>query len=318
LSLTHYINAVPKKGAAEFFGVDHIRPPTLPNHSEVVNPYPGSLRERRLQTVVGTFTDYMIRKMFRDGLVAPRAEVISEAYLICEYAISLAQKVSCGAGADDTVEKIAAEGPKWLDAYLSRPIGSCIREVFMISQLDSVSRLGRFFQLVNLSDDEIRGLRSFVGRVQEWLRTEFEESNRVLLNPIYGHPSVCAADADLVVDDTLYEVKTTMYPQRSVRSGMIQLLGYVSLAYYHEKHPMAVSPPPVNLKKVGFLFPLSLVRVESSISDFTDDQKLFFLRRIIELRNREGEMSARARETSEPKDQDLIDIVRNLVRMGKL
>jgi hypothetical protein len=319
LSLTYYLKEAGKKKITDFFGTSHIPSPITPKNIGVVNPYPESLYKRRLWTLVGTFTDYMMRKKLRDKTVAPDAEIIKEEYLICEYAVELSLRLSKADNSDDIVDEIARSGSEWIDAYRKKPIDSCIEETFMISQLDAVYRAGQFFPLHRLDKAEVEGFKPFLRNIQDWLKGEFSDTEVIILNPTYGHPDICKADADIVIDDTLYEVKTTMYPEKSVSKDMDQLLGYVSLAYYHEQHPISSSPPAIDFKNVGFLFPLSLIHLETSISTFTDSNKQFFLEKILELRNEQEPDSPSIRiNVSEIGDRDLSEIVRDILDKGKL
>ena len=319
MSLTYYIKEANKKKITDYFGTGHIDSPIIPKKTGLINPYPESLYERRLWTVVGTFTDYMMRKMLRDGFVATGARVIRENYLICEYAVEISSGMSVANETKDIVDEVAKSGRTWIDAYLKKPIESCIEETFMISQLDAVYRAGRFFPLHRLDQDEIEGFKLYLKRILGRLRDEFSNASIIALNPTYGHPDICAADADIIIDDTLYEIKTTKYPEKSVSKDMDQLLGYVSLAYYHEKHAIASSPPVFDFKRVGFFFPISLLYLETSISGFSDTHKQFFLDRIVELRKeQEPEVSFIEKNSSNSGDANLPEIVRDLLDKGKL
>ena len=319
MSLTYYIREASKKKITDFFGTSHITPPAFPKDTGLVNPYPESLYKRRLWTVVGTFTDYMMRKMFRDRLVTESADIIQERYLVCEYAATVSSRMAEAGKINEIVDRVAKSGRKWIDAYLSKPFDSCIEETFMISQLDAVYRAGRFFALHRLNRNEVEGFKPFLTQILDWLKTEFSESSRIALNPTYGHPGICAADADVIIDSTLYEIKTTKYPEKSVRKDMNQLLGYVSLAYYHRNNPIESSPPMFDFEKVGYLFPVSLLRLDTSISSFTDSHKKHFLDRILELRQEEeSTVSVDDRNLPKSRNSELSDAVEDLVKKGKL
>jgi hypothetical protein len=319
MSLTYYLKEASKKKIADYFGTGLIPSPITPKKIGVVNLYPESLYKRRLWTLVGTFTDYMMRKMLRDKIVASDAEIIKEEYLICEYAVEVSLRLSKTDSSDEIVDEIAKSGREWIDSYVKKPINSCIEETFMISQLDAVYRAGQFFSLHRLDREEVEGFIPYLMNIRDWLKGEFSDAERIILNPTYGHPDICKADADIVIDDTLYEVKTTKYPEKSVSKDMDQLLGYISLAYYHEKHTISSSPPVVDFKNVGFLFPLSLLQLETSISEFTNSNKQFFLDKILELRKEQEPESLSIRiNVSEMRKRDLSKIVRDLLDKGKL
>ncbi|MHA1962490.1 MAG: hypothetical protein ACW99U_19995 [Candidatus Thorarchaeota archaeon] len=80
----------------------------------------------------------------------------------------------------------------------------------------------------------------YLNHILGWLKDEFSDASIITLNPTYRHPDICAADADIVTHDTLYDIKTALYPDELASKDMVQLLGYVSLAYYHMKHPIEI------------------------------------------------------------------------------
>ncbi|MFW9805086.1 MAG: hypothetical protein ACFFFC_20735, partial [Candidatus Thorarchaeota archaeon] len=291
----------------------------IPNDIRLVNPYPESLYERILWTVVGTFTDYMMRKMFRDGLVSTEAEVIRETRLICEHAVQISSIMQKTLETNEIIEEVAKHGRTWIDAYVKKSFESCIEETFMISQLDAVYRAGRFFALHRLGQDETEGFKPYLKRILKWLREEFSNASTVALNPTYGHPDICAADADIIINNTLYEIKTTRYPEKSVSKDMNQLLGYIALAYYHERHPIEGGPPIFDFKEAGFLFPLSLLHLETSISVFLDSHRQYFVDRILEIRKEhETKLAAVEKQPSSVGDMEFSEKVRNLLDKGKL
>ena len=161
MSLTFYLKEANKKKIPNYFGTSHIQPPVTPRKIGVINPYPESLYKRRLWTLVGTFTDCMMRKLLRDKIVASDAEIIKEEYLICEYAVEVSLGLLKADNSDDIVDEIAKSGREWIDSYKMKPIDSCIEETFMISQLDAVYRAGQFFPLHRLDKEEVAGSAAY-------------------------------------------------------------------------------------------------------------------------------------------------------------
>jgi hypothetical protein len=121
----------------------------------------------------------------------------------------------------------------------------------------------------------MEGFRVCFDRILEMLQTEFSRANRVFLNPILSHPRIVLADADLVIDETLYDIKTVKDPAKSIRDNKDQVLGYVSLAECRRKDDMEQLDLG-KLASVGFVFPLALNVYSVEIPDFDRDARFEF------------------------------------------
>ena len=122
-------------------------------------------------------------------------------------------------------------------------------QTLRLAHLDGIVRsrhLSPEFQTVDQGDvDDLVELLSVAPA------TEFASGRRILLNPILGHaaPGIGGADADLVADDLLVEVKTTSKPE--IKSDYLdQLLGYFILSTRAE---VGAQPFP-ELKSIGIYF----------------------------------------------------------------
>ncbi|MBI3965791.1 MAG: hypothetical protein HY329_09165 [Chloroflexi bacterium] len=75
--------------------------------------------------------------------------------------------------------------------------------------------------------DDLRQLSwLFCDRQADW------HEKTVVLNPTFaGSTHVGGADADLIVDGCLIDIKTTVQPRREVPIALYQLLGYTLLDY---------------------------------------------------------------------------------------
>ncbi len=273
MSLTRYLALARKLKGRTYFPDTKIVFPKLSLPRALSNPYPKSLYERKLWSVMGTFTDYMIRKFLRDGLVAPHAQVTHETILTAELGLVRIEN-------DDFLkESIAA-----IRDYARSSWESVIPQTFLMSQLDAIYRSGRLHRIHSLTMEEVNGIQKYLSNTLVWLKREFSDCTNIILNPVLGHPDVCAADADVIIDSTLYEIKTTKDPASTVRRNVEQLLGYVALAYYHNNRPTGQSAPAIDVDSIGYLLPQSLIAVKTGIESFTDSMKEEFCIRIIELR----------------------------------
>jgi hypothetical protein len=104
-----------------------------------------------------------------------------------------------------------------------------LRSTLLLANLDVIDRTGslEYVELDSVSDDDVNDLLNLYRIVDLKL---FKAKKLCLLNPTFGEGSklVGGADADLVLDDTLIEIKTTMKLQL-LRPWFNQLIGYYCL-----------------------------------------------------------------------------------------
>jgi hypothetical protein len=107
---------------------------------------------------------------------------------------------------------------------------SLLTSALLLANLDIIYRTGRFEDYVELdtvSDEDIKDLTNLTSIID--LKV-FKAEKICLLNPTFGEASVLVggADADLVVDDTIVDIKTTKKLQLP-RKYFDQLIGYYCL-----------------------------------------------------------------------------------------
>lgn len=114
-----------------------------------------------------------------------------------------------------------------------------------LARLDSIIRSGNFPQdLKEYEEKDIEDLRNLYQVIP---REKFNTEGEILLNPTFGDASrlVGGADADLVIDGTLIDIKTVKSLNLR-RYAWRQLIGYSVLADLDSDFP--------DLDKVGFYF----------------------------------------------------------------
>ncbi|KKN53025.1 hypothetical protein LCGC14_0606550 [marine sediment metagenome] len=103
-----------------------------------------------------------------------------------------------------------------------------IKSALYLSKLEAIFRAGYIVDDIEFIDDEdVEDLRKLISLVD----LEFFKANKVcILNPTFGGGSklVGGADADLVVDDMLIDIKTVKKLTFS-REYLDQLIGYYTL-----------------------------------------------------------------------------------------
>jgi len=125
-----------------------------------------------------------------------------------------------------------------------------IESVLRLAQLDPIFRAGVIDEdLGNVYEEDVDDLRKLISLVEPQF---FKASRLCLLNPTFGEASrlVGGADADLVIDDAIIDIKTTKN-LRLERDHFNQLIGYFVL---HEIAGVGSLIPKPAITKVGIYF----------------------------------------------------------------
>ncbi len=273
--ITGWLKALKSK-QWDYFGTRHFRDNSF--KPETTNPCPDFINERRLWMHLGTLTDYMIRKFFRDKLIAPNAEIVLEEYLISE--ISLvhlhAEDDEMARMLGHTDEEINHSlelyemGTKWINNYKNNNWKDIIQDAWLMSDLDQLYRSGRFPQMKPLEEHALDDLTIFFENILAWLQKTFNTAKKVYLNPSLGVKDFVKADADLIIDNCLLDIKTTKHPHKAPNNEVNQLLIYASLCHYHTVKKIQNFP---EIKKIAFILPQQLTLWERDLHDFPIKEK---------------------------------------------
>lgn len=146
-----------------------------------------------------------------------------------------------------------------------------LKYVLMLAQIDPIYRAGYIDPKIGkVSKRDIKDLRKLISIVDPKL---FKAKNLCILNPTFGKASllVGGADADILLDDKLIEIKTTKHLKLR-RNDYNQLIGY----YILSKIGIIALPKP-EIKNLGIYFarygvlytiPLETVINKKRISSF--------------------------------------------------
>lgn len=185
--------------------------------------------------VVGTAFDYLMR--FYLKRLNPKA---IERRWIAEESLNVLFILKGGFALDketadvvmfNKIERILSEGHDRYQAYLkmgkiTKPL---LTSAILLANLDIIYRTDclEYAELDVVDDADIRDLRKQLEIINPKI---FKARKICLLNPTFGEASslVGGADADLVVDDTLIDIKTTQKLQLR-RDYYNQLIGYYTL-----------------------------------------------------------------------------------------
>ncbi len=144
-----------------------------------------------------------------------------------------------------------------------------IKSSLLLGKLDVVYRAGKIPEnLGQIDERDIEDLRNLLAIVEP---TTFKSSGVVILNPGFGLASmlVGGADADLVVDDLLIDIKTVKDASLS-REYFNQLIGYYALSKIDR---MDGTPPQHKIKRLGIYFSRYAYLYVMPIEEVIDEQR---------------------------------------------
>lgn len=174
-------------------------------------------------STVGTAFDYLLRFVIQ----RLNPHTIDKGYWVAETAVGLlAHDQSLFAKS----KKIVASARKHLTAYLKtrQMSDALIESALLLGTLDPIFRAGVGHDMIGVVDKaDIQDLNNLLSAVDEKV---FTTTKLCLINPTFGAASVLVggADADLVINDTIIDIKTTKKLALD-RSALDQVLGYYVL-----------------------------------------------------------------------------------------
>jgi hypothetical protein len=145
-----------------------------------------------------------------------------------------------------------------------------IRNALLLAQLDPIYRAGYIDENIGrIDDNDVADLRELISLVNP---QTFTAQEYCMLNPTFGEASrlVGGADADLIIDDMLVDVKTVK-DLKLTRDYFLQLMGYYVLyrigGIDHAPHSLSIS-------RVGIYYSRYAELYSFNISDVIDPETL--------------------------------------------
>lgn len=212
-------------------------------------------------STVGTAFDYLLR-FFIQHL---NPHTIDKGDWIAETAVeSLADDAKLYAKG----EKIISRARNDLASFLKngQMSDALIESALLLATLDPIYRAGVGYEIIGvINKDDIQDLKNLISAVDKKV---FTTKNLCMINPTFGSASVLVggADADLVVDDTIIDIKTTK-KLTIERSYLNQVLGYYIL---HHISGIGELKPKPEINKVGIYFSRFAYLYVVPLSDLID------------------------------------------------
>ncbi len=159
----------------------------------------------------------------------------------------------------------------------------CLVEAWNLSNLDEFFRSGTLIR-PKVSDDEIKSCTSFFLELEEFLKARCGKIKRIYMNPTLGHPETVKADADLIFDNVLIDIKTVKDAKEASRKSYFQLLGYVALFDWLKENESVEKYPVLKMERIdyiGYLFPKQLNLIVMDIRGWSAENRKKYLDRIL-------------------------------------
>lgn len=170
--------------------------------------------------------------------------------------------------ASEKMTSLLMDAKKSHAAYLSKGKmdDDIIRTSIVLAQMDGYYRSGMISpKLGSVEDGDITDLRNLISLVD---RDAFKSRDLCLLNPTFGYGStlVGGADADLIIDDTLIDIKTTKYLSFT-QEHYNQLIGYYilsKLGRLNDSLDVPISKIGIYFSRHGVLHTISSREIENN------------------------------------------------------
>ena len=184
-------------------------------------------------------------------------------------------------------EKQVAEARERYEQYLASGVADTefFRSIQNIAKLDLVRRAGKLFHDIERSDDHVtEDLQNLFALLDE---SKFLGHKHCILNPDFNGavPAISFADADVMFDDLIFEIKTT--EKNSLAKGFFhQLIGYFILLNVDEKQRYN---EVVEVQEIGIYFSRYAEFITFPLRDLIDDQCIDLLSEFVKSYEWEGQ-----------------------------
>ena len=214
-------------------------------------------------SLIGTAFDYLMR--FHLKSINPKA--ITQEW-VAESVVELVQDKNIL----KKVKEILTNAKKTYIEYLQKVEmnDEIIRTCLLLAQLDPIYRAGVIDSNIgNVESGDIEDLKNLLKLV----KTQDFISRRIcMLNPTFGEASdlVSGADMDLLLDDTLIDIKTTKFLELN-RDHLNQIIGYYILSLIGG---IDNAPKNMNIEFIGIYYSRHGLLFRVSVKEITEKTDL--------------------------------------------
>jgi hypothetical protein len=231
-------------------------------------------------SLVGTSFDYLLRFY----LQRLNSNSVIKEYWVAEIAVDILGIIDLKKY--NKASKIIVQAKKYLKKYLKtgQITDELIKHALLLGQLDPVYRafvVQDKFGFVYQKD--IKDMKKLISIVEPSI---FKARDVCLLNPTFGNASslVGGADADLLIDDTLIDIKTTKKLELKEKDFQ-QLLGYYIL---HRIGGIGKIKPKLKINNIAIYFSRYSYLLNLKVDDIVNKRTLTYFIKWFKCRARNG------------------------------
>ncbi len=256
MSLTSFID---EQDVRERFNKEFVKPTLIKSHRLLA---PSLTKNPR---VVGTAFDYLMRFHLKrlNPQAVERPWIAENAWYILD-----------SRGLDELchqASQILTQAKERYTEFLTAQTltDELLASTLLLAKLDGFYRSLRMDEnLQQVNPEDIRDLRALISAVDFSL---FQTSGTVILNPEFKSSSlVKGADADLIIDDLLIDIKTVKELDLQ-RRDFNQLVGYYILSKIDQLKGVQL---PYNIKRLGIYFSRHAYLYTFDVEEVVDEQRL--------------------------------------------
>ena len=220
--------------------------------------------------LIGTAFDYLLRfYIARNNKVANKRWVCEEVKYLAKFEDDLKK----------TIEKIINTAKNSYEEYLNTGIlsNNILNSVICLAKLDGIFRSGGVLpNSIDIDPEDIKDLKKLYSIIPS---NFFMHNKKCILNPSFGTASlmVGGADADLIIGNTLIDIKTTI-TLKFTRDYFLQSVGYYILndlgGIDKVKDKIKIKKLGIYYSRYGYLFTFKVTDIVSA-KDLKEFRELF-------------------------------------------
>jgi len=165
-----------------------------------------------------------------------------------------------------------------------------LEDAWIMTYIDNHFRSGIFARPPAITKEEFQDLLPFFQNIEKSIVEEFRDKDKIWLNPVLGRQRVIAADADIIADGCIYDIKTVKRPVESVTKDYYQLLGYAALIHMLQNATRSrlseIEKKSYQkfgeIAEVALIFPLHLQIIKTNVKSWSHSAQDQYINKILD------------------------------------
>jgi len=239
----------------------------------------GALKATPITTnypLIGTAFDYLLRFYIKNNPSAITKKWVAENSLDILKSLDLSNNQQINVEYISKIEYIINNSKAVYEYYLKTGNlnDELLKSTLLLAKIDQIYRSGNIDLNIDAIDNgDIIDLRNLINIVD---KNKFSSTKHCLLNPTFGQASrlVGGADADIIIDDQLIDIKTTKFLTLK-KEDFYQLIGYYILSKIGGiddiNESIEINNLSIYFSRYGVLFSLGIPSFNSKYMPISED-----------------------------------------------